>query len=198
MDSLAILLLTGGYSRRMGQNKANLKIGDQTFAEKIAAELSSCGPVYLSVSADVAPDLTANIDYPRIVDEIPHIGPLGGISASMHRINADTFFVCACDMPRMNAAFVHRLMQIRNQFNNPDALLVRNQNGRVYTTAGLYHRSLLPQIDKQIRDKNYRLRDLLIKSNVFYVDEENLGELKNCLDNINTMKDYQKAFCSND
>lgn len=236
MDSFAILLLTGGHSRRMGQNKANLLINNQTFAEKIAAELSSCGPVYLSISADISPDFTTNTTYPCIVDEENHIGPLGGISAAMHQIAADTFFVCACDMPLMSAAFVRHLMLLWNQgsagkpipcgsdssarsdsgspsqadsgdlyhsnYNaftsfrsgNPDALLVRNRDGRVYTTAGIYHRSILPQIEKQIREKNYRLRDLLTASNVFYVDEENLGELKDCLININTMRDYQEML----
>ncbi len=239
MDSFAILLLTGGYSRRMGQNKANLFINNQTFAEKIAAELSSCGPVYLSVSADISPTLTTNAAYPCIVDEENHIGPLGGISAAMHQIDADIFFVCACDMPLISAAFVRHLMCLWNQVragdsipcssgspgspsrfdsdsqnqsasgdlyhpgsdtftslrsDSPNALLVRNRDGRIYTTAGIYHRSILPQIEKQIREKNYRLRDLLAASNVFYVDEESLGELKECLININTMKDYQKML----
>ncbi|MCD8218268.1 MAG: molybdenum cofactor guanylyltransferase [Clostridiales bacterium] len=192
MDSLAILLLAGGYSRRMGQNKANLTMEGQTFAEKIAAELSSCGPVYLSVSADIAPDFSANTEkYPRIVDEIPHIGPLGGISAAMHQTDADAYFVCACDMPRMNAAFVRHLIRIWEQINT-DALLVRSRSGRIYTTAGIYHRNILPLIEKQILEKNYRLRDLLTASKVFYLEESSLGELKNCLTNINTMEEYQK------
>ncbi|MCC8152347.1 MAG: molybdenum cofactor guanylyltransferase [Lachnospiraceae bacterium] len=241
MNSLAILLLAGGYSRRMGQNKANLTMEGQTFAEKIAAELSSCGPVYLSVSADISPDFKANTEkYPRIVDEIPHIGPLGGISAAMHQTDAEAYFVCACDMPRMNAAFVRHLIQIWEQNNTdssphsgsvlssgrssdiphqpgslnhlrpefacqfvsdvsrqrkstfPDALLVRNRSGRIYTTAGIYHRNILPLIEKQILEKNYRLRDLLTESNVFYLEENSLGELKSCLININTMEEYQK------
>ncbi|MCD8148824.1 MAG: molybdenum cofactor guanylyltransferase [Clostridiales bacterium] len=192
MNSLAILLLAGGYSRRMGQNKANLTMEGQTFAEKIAAELSSCGPVYLSVSADIAPDFSANTEkYPHIVDEIPHIGPLGGISAAMHQTDAEAYFVCACDMPRMNAAFVRHLIRIWEQINT-DALLVRNRSGRIYTTAGIYHRNILPLIEKQILEKNYRLRDLLTASNVFYLEESSLGELKNCLTNINTMEEYQK------
>ncbi len=225
MNSLAILLLAGGYSRRMGQNKANLTMEGQTFAEKIAAELSSCGPVYLSVSADIAPDFKANTEqYPRIVDEIPHIGPLGCISAAMHQTDADAYFVCACDMPRMNAAFVRHLIRIWEQINkcshpqsgsvfssqtNPDfssqpysekrlssdswdALLIRGQIGRIYTTAGIYHRNILPLIEKQIQEKNYRLRDLLTESNVFFLKENSLGELKSCLTNINTMEEYQK------
>ncbi|MCD8156100.1 MAG: molybdenum cofactor guanylyltransferase [Clostridiales bacterium] len=194
METLAILLLTGGYSTRMGQNKANLKIGNRTFVEKIAAELSSCGPVCLSVSADVKPELIA-ADYPSIVDEVPHIGPLGGICTAMRQIPADQFFVCACDMPFMRAAYLQHLIRIREQLppGSWDALLVRDQNGRIYTTAGIYHRRLLPQIEKQIREGNYRLRDRLSADSVFFINEENLGELRNCLININTMDEYQNA-----
>ena len=46
----AMLLLMGGKSSRMGQDKAQLLLGGQPFWKKIAQELSACGRVYLSVN----------------------------------------------------------------------------------------------------------------------------------------------------
>ncbi len=195
MDQIAMVLLTGGNSSRMGTPKSELIWEDKTFAERIADEMAQCGPVYLSVSADTVPPRAAG-RFPCIIDEADHVGPLGGISAVFHRTDADAIFVGACDMPFMTAAYIDRLCEIWNipSDGTRDALLVRDEGGRIYTTAGIYHRRLLPDIDQAIADGNFRLRDLLRTHPVSYLPKENLGDLKKALTNINTAQDLETAL----
>ncbi|MCC8142397.1 MAG: molybdenum cofactor guanylyltransferase [Lachnospiraceae bacterium] len=192
MDRIAMVLLTGGNSTRMGTSKAELVLDGQTFAERIAEELAACGPLYLSVSADT-PHVPLHEIYPCIRDEADHVGPMGGISAVFHQIDADACFFCACDMPFMARAYVSHLCGIWDSVSpeSYDALLVKGAGGRIYPTAGIYHRRILKDLDLKIQEENYRLRDLLASHRVFYVEENSLGELKKSLINVNTIKDYE-------
>ncbi|MCD8301296.1 MAG: molybdenum cofactor guanylyltransferase [Clostridiales bacterium] len=204
MEQIAMVLLMGGNSTRMGTSKGELVWEGKAFAEKIAGELSLCGPVYLSLSEDT-PHSTLQEKYPCIVDSENHIGPIGGISAVLHQISEDSCFVCACDMPFMSAAYVNQIRKLWHNFhqdipedltarsgNVVDALLVKGKDGRIYTTAGIYRKSILPNIDKQIYQGNYRLRDLLEISKVSFIDELSLGILRKSLININTMEEFIK------
>jgi len=192
MDRIAMVLLIGGNSTRMGTSKAELVLDGQTFAERIAGELAACGPLYLSVSADT-PHVPLHDIYPCLTDEVAHVGPMGGISAVFHQIDEDACFVCACDMPFMTKDYVSHLSGIWDSVSpeSYDALLVKGANGRIYPTGGIYHRRILKDLDLEIQKENYKLRDLLAAHRVFYVEEDSLGELKNALINVNTIKDYE-------
>ncbi len=191
MDRIAMVLLTGGNSIRMGTSKAGLVLDGKTFEERIADELAKCGPVYLSVSKDTDPSPLWE-RFPRVADAAEHIGPMGGISAVFHQTDEDTLFVCACDMPFMSADYVRALCRIMSESDDePDAVLVRGRGGRLYTTAGIYSRRLLPDIDRRIENGDYRLRDLLAAHSVRYVEEDTLGGLQKALANINTAKEYE-------
>ncbi len=207
MKQIAMVLLMGGNSTRMGTSKAELVWEGKTFAERIAGELSQCGPLYLSLSTDT-PHSPLQEKYPCITDRENHIGPIGGISAVLHQIPEEACFICACDMPMMSTAYIKRICELWNKLhqdntkditansrNAADALLVKSEYGRFYTTAGIYSKSILPNIDKQIQQGNYRLRDLLRISRVSYVDEDSLGSLRAALTNVNTMKDYFDKLC---
>src|SRR5580704_6177217 len=68
------LLLTGGSSRRMGQDKATLVLADgRTFAQTVAACLSQVADPVL----EIGPGKSGLI---AIADELPGSGPLAALS----------------------------------------------------------------------------------------------------------------------
>ena len=95
---LKALLLIGGKSRRMGQEKASLIVGAESLQERALAVLKSQpAQVFLSVAYD---DMRAH-DLPVIRDLEPAPGPLGGLVAAFDSDPDAAWLVLACDMPRV-------------------------------------------------------------------------------------------------
>ncbi|MEF9958468.1 MAG: molybdenum cofactor guanylyltransferase [Niameybacter sp.] len=186
-NPIAMLLLMGGKSSRMGQNKAWLTYKGVPFWEGLVEELKSCGPVYLSV------DCKANKpceDYPVLIDAYREIGPLGGIYTALSQIPEPYLFVCACDMPHVDRSFIQKLMSYVDE--RWEGVMVQDRQGRAYATAGIYSKKMLPLMKKMIEEKNYRLQYLLRQSHVCYVTLEEMGMAENVVMNVNTPEEYTK------
>ena len=207
-NDIAMLLLMGGKSSRMGTSKAVLTYEGVPFWRKIGTEMAACGPLYLSVAriprsdedpSEVSPwgaEVWTQLQEHRLIEDVVEaVGPMGGILSAMEQITEDSFFVCACDMPFMSRRYIQTLLAVWRQINESeewDALMVLGADGRIYTTTGIYHKRLLPQFRQRIADGNYRMMALLRENRVYYLDEESLGEARKALENVNTMEDYKK------
>ncbi len=110
--SLRALILAGGKSERMGQDKASLVYRDgQTEVERLAALCEGMG---ISVAVSVRePDENLPRHFPLIQDRFLGLGPAGAIcSAFLH--DPDTaWLVLACDLPLLDAATLARLVEAR-------------------------------------------------------------------------------------
>lgn len=207
-NDIAMLLLMGGKSSRMGTSKAVLTYEGVPFWKRIATEMKDCGPLYLSVARipregevheEVSPwdgSVWRQLkEYRLIEDVVEAVGPMGGILSAMEQIKEDVFFVCACDMPFMSREYIQILSDTWRKINAEgewDALMVRNADGRIYTTTGIYHKRLKPQFQQRITEGNYRMMALLRENRVYYLEEESLGEARKALENVNTMEDYKR------
>lgn len=207
-EAVGMLLLMGGKSSRMGTSKAILTYEGIPFWKRIATAMEACGPLYLSVARIPAdgevPEMVSPWDdrvwrqlrrHHLVEDVVEAVGPMGGILSAMEQIREDAFFVCACDMPFMNEDYIQHLLTVWTQINEReewDALMVRNADGRIYTTTGIYHKRLADQFRQRIADGNYRMMALLRENRVYYLEEESLGEARKALENVNTMEDYKR------
>jgi len=201
-EETAMLLLMGGRSTRMGTSKAELLYEGQPFWQRIAGQLASCGPLYLSVARGQRVKESREAPWAfsvrgLIEDQLEGIGPMGGLYTAMCQTEAPSFFVCACDMPLMSGAFVEHLLGIWRGLSEPlpgeepwDGVMVRSAAGRIYATAGIYSRRLRRELERRIRAGDYRMMDVLRSSHIYYVEEESLGELAQALTNVNTMEEY--------
>jgi molybdopterin-guanine dinucleotide biosynthesis protein A len=88
------VVLTGGSSRRLGFDKATVRIGDETLAGRAARVLAAvCSPV-----VEVGPGRTAL----RAVREIPSgSGPLAGLVAGADALDASVVVLLGCDLVRV-------------------------------------------------------------------------------------------------
>ena len=202
-----MLLLMGGKSSRMGTSKAVLTDEGIPFWKKIGMEMEVCGPLYLSVARipqpgeipeEVSPwdaSVWQQLREHRLIEDVVEaVGPMGGILSAMEQITEEAFFVCACDMPFMSREYIQILMTKWQEINRTeawDALMVRNADGRIYTTTGIYHKRLLPQFRQRIAAGNYRMMALLRENKVYYLEEEMLGDARAALTNVNTMEEYK-------
>ncbi|TDZ91946.1 molybdenum cofactor guanylyltransferase [Mycobacteroides salmoniphilum] len=143
MNQLAAVVLTGGASRRMGRDKAAIRWGGQTLAQRIVRTVSSrCAPVIVvrAPDQDIA-DLQAVI----VDDREPGQGPLvalgQGLRAAGER-GAARAFVCAVDMPLVCAALIDELA------TGSGRIVLAAAGGRDHYLAAIYDVGLCDTIDE--------------------------------------------------
>ena len=128
------VVLAGGKSTRMGQDKALMEVDGKPLllhaVEKLrphVRELFVLGEPrkYGHIWPDVMPD------------EIPGLGPLGGLVTAMGNARHDRLLVLAVDVPGVNARLLERLT--RELPEDADALVPRH-NGDLEPLVAAYHR----------------------------------------------------------
>ena len=193
----AMLLLMGGKSSRMGQDKAQLLLGGQPFWKKIAQELSACGRLYLSVSQTC--DEKALEGYPIIRDVVPDCGVMGGLYSAFQAIEEDLLFACACDMPFLNRRFIrwmlNRWEEEVQKGRQWDGIVVCGDDGKTYATAALYHRRLQGKLEEQVRQRRLRMHTFVREeANILLLPMGEVTSFSRCFQNINTPEDYRRCL----
>jgi cyclic pyranopterin phosphate synthase len=104
------LVLTGGKSSRMKQDKALLPYGESPQAVNAFNLLTeSCSKVFLSARQGQWKN-TSLQDLPTITDEVENLGPMGGLISAFNRYPEVHWFVVACDLPLVNQVAVKKLL----------------------------------------------------------------------------------------
>ena len=108
--NFSAVLLAGGESRRMGQDKATIRSRDRPLWEHQLDLLRKLEPEMLLVSARIDPPWRpASVEF--VPDAHPSLGPLGGIGAALARITSDHLLVLAVDMPFVTPGYLRGLFQ---------------------------------------------------------------------------------------
>ena len=95
------VVLAGGRSSRMGQDKALLKLENETLLDRAKRILREAGAARVLVSG-------ANREH-GIADYFEEVGPLGGIHAVLRRTSLDVM-VIPVDIPLMTFDMIKRLL----------------------------------------------------------------------------------------
>jgi molybdopterin-guanine dinucleotide biosynthesis protein A len=174
------LLLAGGRSRRMGQDKALLQHGgkrqlDYLF-DMLAAQTTK---TFVSARADQADDPVRN-RYPQIVDRHGNIGPVDGILSALDEYPGADWLVVACDLPNLDA---DTLLHLRdNAAAGPFTAYRSNYDGLPEPLCALYREGAASIIRQFVADGIVCPRKILIRSNAVLLDLQDAS----ALDNINT------------
>jgi molybdopterin-guanine dinucleotide biosynthesis protein A len=112
---LKALILLGGKSSRMGEEKGLIQYHEKTQAEHLVSLLKEIGlEVFLSVREEQKENY-AFLKRPFIADQLQGAGPLGGIASAMRSFPQTAFLVVACDLPNLQKEQLEFLMKNRNQ-----------------------------------------------------------------------------------
>jgi molybdopterin-guanine dinucleotide biosynthesis protein A len=104
------LVLVGGKSTRMGEDKGSLDyhgVPQQTYTENLLQRY--CQKVYVSCRADQSD----GIDH-AIPDTFTGLGPFGGILSAFREEPEAAWLVLACDLPLVDNATLEKLVTNRN------------------------------------------------------------------------------------
>ena len=178
------VLLRGGKSRRMGQDKALLPWGDSTFLKTVAGQMDFLDEKYLSVAAnDISSADGLSEDWVRLPDLFPDRGPLGGIYTALVSCRAQWALVASCDIPAVERRLFTMLLE--NRTEEADIIYPLTPDGRMHMTCALYRKTIAPVILAQIEKGDNRLRILndLCRSKAIPIDRPDYLRM---LSNINT------------
>jgi molybdopterin-guanine dinucleotide biosynthesis protein A len=185
-------VLGGGQSRRMGCDKALLKVDGQTL---LLRAINLLKPYAGSVAILGPPGRYESLGVPVIPDRWPGQGPLAALLTGLERSANDRNVFLACDLPLLNAQFIELLLRSK-QPGNFDAVVPRTSSGwhplcaacRRTCTARM--RNVLDEGRSAIIDALPDLRGDVITSE--RLAEAELGE--DILENVNSPDDWRRLL----
>ncbi len=151
------VVMAGGKSSRMGQDKALMAFGGySTLAEYQYRKLEPLfARVWLSAKSDKFP-----FDAPLIRDRHAIASPLGALASILETIERDEVFLLSVDMPGIDAQLIARLRAAARSHPDAQAIVSRSPSGREPLCA-IYRPSALEPITAMLHANNHRLNDLL-------------------------------------
>jgi len=188
------VLLAGGKSRRMGEDKRYLVVGEQTLLERGLGVLRSMfREVLVVIAQDSAP---LDIDARVVRDLVPDCGSLGEIYTGLIQATSPYIFTVACDMPFLNQAVI---TQFTNRRDTADIVMARLAT-RLHPMHALYGKGCLPAMEQMIVARQLKIQELVSHASlrVQYVTEADLLSIDpswRSFHNVNTPEDLEAA-CS--
>ncbi len=187
------IVLAGGASKRMGTDKAFLKVAGIPLIERVLQSLKPlCGTLVIVANE---PHRYAGFSAEVVTDVFEQRGPLTGIYSGLLRSSDDCNIVVACDMPCLNREL---LAFMAGQSDGHDAVIA-SFNGFLEPLHAVYRRTALPVIETQIKTKGQRIREIYDRLRVRYITEQEIDRfdpLRRSFTNLNTMKEYEEAACA--
>ena len=186
------VLLAGGKSRRMGEDKRHLVVGEQTLLERGLAVLRSIFQDVLVVIAQDSPSL--GVDARVVRDQVPDCGSLGGLYTGLIQATTPWIFAVACDMPFVNPAVI---AQFTNRRGATDIVMAKLA-GQLHPMHALYGKRCLPVVEQMIQVRQLKIQGMVSQSSlrVQYVTEEDLFTLDpsyRSFYNVNTVAELEEA-----
>ena len=183
----AVLILSGGKSSRMGQDKALMEVDGKTMVEKAVEfwrETLPQAKIYLSVGApehfDALPEGVIPV-YDRVLGK----GPLEGLRSAFLETGEELFIVSAVDMPLLKKEAYDLLNKKRHHCE--DICIFKGKDG-MEPLFGFYRSSCLPKMEELLGQDERRMSALINASKTTFVSLPDATWVTN----VNTPEDMEK------
>lgn len=195
-------VLVGGASSRMGENKAQLKIGGREMSERALSVLRAACNRHVFLVGDVGSngfegagsEVTTIADNRVHGDDWPR-APIIGLYTALTNATAPWIAVLACDLPFVTSDLIRRLSDFCSEV--VDAVVPVQPDSRPQPLCALYRvETCRPIVEATIKAGDLKLQKLLTNLATHYVkfDEiRDLPEADSFFINVNTPEDYTKA-----
>ncbi len=186
------LVLAGGSSRRMGQNKPLLVLGGETL---IARQLRLLRGVCRSVAVLGPTEWFTGLDVAVLPDELPGRGPLGGLYTGLKRTRTEFNLLLGCDLPFVDPRFLDFLCR-RALALRADVTVPESHDRGAQPLCGLYRRRAWKAVRATLEagvNKFTAFFPRVLVDRVPWREIARAGFSSRMFDNMNTREDYEAA-----
>lgn len=184
--NISAAIIAGGKSQRMnGINKSLIKVNNIHVIRWQLLVIADIFDEYFSISKNqIIPEL---VNYPDINVSM---GPISGIYSALVNSKNEYVFVFSCDSPFIQHNIIQEMIKT-TELSKPQVLIPRHKNG-IEPLHAIYHKSIIPVIEKNINNGIYKVRSMYPELNYSYfdIDNENTDKI---FFNINYPQDIKIA-----
>jgi len=177
------IILSGGKSTRMGENKAFIELEGVPIVRRIYTLFKELFQEVIIVTNQQ--ELFKNFDSKIYSDLIPNQGALGGLYTGLFFSTFQYSFCVACDMPFIKKALVQYII---NHIEGEDVIVPRTEDG-LQPLHAIYSKNCLDPIKIIMEQGKYKIIDFYNQVNVKIVEEKEftvLDPLRESFINVNT------------
>lgn len=158
-SSVEVIILTGGASRRFGEDKSNAVVNNHSLLERVAGAYEGHRLVIVGEPAE--------IDAIYVQEEPRFSGPLAAIERGLREIDSDLVVIQAVDMP-----LAHRVIPLLFKNLIHDAALAMDAEGFLQPLAGLYWTDTLRTVLREFENlENMSVQKLLEKLEIDVIND---------------------------
>lgn len=180
------VILAGGKSRRMGKNKAELKLEDLSFLDTLARELNGFEEFLVSVDKK---ERHPEIRYPMVGDLYADCGPMSGVYSALKTCAADALVAVPCDVPFFSRSLAMKMAACLD--SQTDAVIAVTQDGRKHPLCGVYTKNCLNRMEACLEGGVYKMGTMLSGLRVRTCQT---GKESWRLQNVNTPEEYERLI----
>jgi molybdopterin-guanine dinucleotide biosynthesis protein A len=182
-NKISGIILSGGKSLRMGENKAFIEVEGIPIINRIYSLFKDLFQEVIIVTNQR--ELFSNFESKIYSDLIPDKGVLGGLYTGIFFSPFFYSFCVACDMPFIKTGVVQYLIK---NIGEDDVIVPRTKDG-FQPLHAIYSKNCLEPIKKIIENGSYKIIDLYSMVKVKIIKEDDfihLDPLRESFININT------------
>jgi molybdopterin-guanine dinucleotide biosynthesis protein A len=193
------IILAGGMSKRMKEDKVLMKLGDKPLLLHIIEKVLGLTRETIVVVGknDDLKNYSSLLPLPVTLlrDDVEGIGPLAGMLTGMRSMKSKYALVLPCDSPFVNREVLKYLL---NKTQGADAAIPQWPNGQIEPLHAVYKvSSAIPALETTLRRGELFIIDMIKRlDEVLYVSTEKIRELDQELItffNINFLEDFKTA-----
>jgi len=182
------LVLAGGKSRRMGQDKALLARGGQSQLAYVVDLLDEhVDRVFVSARAEQKNEAERS-QFEQIIDRYHDMGPVAGILSAMDEHADADWLVIACDLPNVDSLTIRHLLERRSS-EQPFTAYRSSHDGLPEPLCAVYAAHSRDILRDFVAEGIRCPRKILIRSDTLLLEQPD----PRSLDNVNTPGDLQDS-----
>ena len=193
-----LVILAGGKSTRMGQDKVFLGIGEESFLERIFRNaVFVFDKIIISTDSEEHKAQIESLPLggdPRmqiVLDKYTDCGPMGGLLSVLAETDMEKFGVIPVDVPLAEMKVLDVMYDMMPA--GRQAMFLETSGG-IEPLIGIYARESEAAFKDAAERGDYKIRRVLTDTVTASLEELDLGEFDKCFKNINNKEDYIKLY----
>ena len=183
------IILAGGKSSRMGEDKGFLKLNGKTFMSSIIAALNPIVGEIIIVSNNSEYDV---FNLKRVADSMEESGPLAGLYSGLLHSETENNIVLSCDVPLISTSVLKKLLE---GAPSEAEVIQFESEGKTIPLVAMYKKKCRHHFLKLLQTNERRLRFAIDQLDVKTITlDSELGKTVRNINTISELKDLKHEF----